>query len=402
MQTLLDESQTNYRLSQNLKRIIVLLIVASIIVKMQADLFYYDNLYYPNWSIFRHILFGSSLILLLLAFIKSKNQKVFVREFLMLCGLGFFILFLSIIYVSINGGGIFASIKSLYLMYSGVIAAFFILNLYRPKEIISFMKVLLVTVLLLYFYGNIEKFFVPSNYLEIDFWESKSPFESSAFSGYLYGFMMFFTLAIDNKKWAWISVIGNLLAFKRVNILFSLLFLCISVFKKGKRKIPKILLWFLIILFSLLPMLQYELMTPDNLYFLANKLGFSDVHYLLMGRDKFFYQVLNSGYKSFGFGSASARLQSLSGNGMEMDGLSTYMELGLFGSSAISLTFWKITGRKSRGIFLMLVFFINYLTSSQINSTYTMMFLVISVAFIKEDYWSSGKYNQEVESLYER
>lgn len=361
--------------STPLKIINLFFLMASVAVKIQADNIYNTSLVYPTWSIGRHILFAISLILTVIIFLLKRHNDgiVFLRELKRLTGMILLVVIVSLVLLSIHGGSVGYMLKSVYFIYSAFLYGYLLLNVYSKKEIIQLVKFFFLIVVFLYIIEFFPKFFVAENYTQIDFLASYSPFESSAFSAYFYGCMMFFTLATDNKKFSVIAVIFNILTFKRINVIFSVIFLAISLSRFGYFKVKRWIVYVLILIFTIIPAIQYRLMTPSVIDKVALFFGFTDSHGLLMGRDRYFYAVLNSNYHASGFSSATRQLQLISGHGMEMDGLSTYMEMGLLGTSIFSVGFWKFAGSIFRNVFVMFIFFLNYLTSSQLGDTYSLL-----------------------------
>lgn len=379
--------QQTKRVAPSIIRLNFLFLVVSIIIKIQADNIFYVTVSYPPWSILRHIFFAMCLSLLGYLYIKlPKERRLFFGEFVIISTIIVIVFIISLFLISINDGSVTSLMKSIYFLYSPFLYAYFAINTLKKNDIEELFKWTFFSTIALYFFGNFSDFLDLNNFLEINFMESFSPFESSAFSGYFYGFMMFFTLGTDRKKVSILSVVMNILTFKRINVLFSIVFLFMTLSKKGYSKVPKIIPYIFILIFTLLPIIQYTFMNPDKLLYVASLLGFTDVHNLLMGRERFLYTVMNSGYRPSGFGSASSRLQAITGNGMEMDGLSTYIELGIIGTFLISFSFWKISGRIFRNVFLMLVFFFNYMTSTQLGDTYSLLLLFITIYFVKSNY----------------
>lgn len=361
-------------------------LIASVAIKVQADNIYNQTLTYPWWSIGRHILFGTALLLMVFTyFSKYHNSLSFLREFKQLTIMTALIAIVSLVLLAINGGSVTYLFKSIYFIYSAFLYGYLLLNVYSRDEIEQLVKWFFLLVVILYLMEYYPKLIILDNYTQIDFFTSYSPFESSAFSAYFYGCMMFFTLATKNRKLSILAVILNLLSFKRINVIFSIIFLIISLTRWGYFYIKKWIFYLLIVLFAIIPAIEYKLMTPSVIDKVALYLGFTDVHGLLMGRDNYFFAVINSNYHAQGFSSATRQLQLISGHGMEMDGLSTYMEMGLLGTSIFSIGFWKFSDRIFRNIFVMLVFFLNYLTSSQLGDTYSLLLLFLTVCLVKDD-----------------
>lgn len=374
------------RVSTPIRNINLFFLVASVAIKVQADNIYYQTVVYPWWSIVRHLLFGISLLLMIIAYFTKRRDSVnFIREFRQLTLMTMLIVIVSIVLLAVNGGSITYLFKSIYFIYSAFLYGFLLLNVYSKVEIEKLIKWFFLLVIILYLIEYYPKLLNIKNYTQIDFFTSYSPFESSAFSAYFYGCMMFFTLATKNKKLSIISVIFNLLSFKRINVIFSVIFLIISLSHWGYFHVKKWIIYLLIILFALIPSIQYKLMSPSIIDKLALSLGFTDIHGLLMGRDNYFFTVVNSNYHMSGFSSATRQLQLLSGHGMEMDGLSTYMEMGLLGTSIFSVGFWKFAGSIFRNVFVMFIFFLNYLTSSQLGDTYSLLLLFLTICLVKFD-----------------
>jgi len=372
--------------STSIRNINLFFLIGSAAVKVQADNIYNQTFSYPWWSIGRHILFGISLLLMLFTFfLKQANSAVFIREFRQLTLMTIMVISISIFLLIVNGGSFSYLFKSIYFMYSAFLYGFLLLNLYSKEEIEKFVMWFFFLVVLLYLIEYYPKLITIENYTEINFFDSYSPFESSAFSAYFYGCMMFFTLATNNKKLSFISAIFNLLSFKRINVIFSIVFFVISLTNWGYFRVKKWLIYFFVILFAVIPIFEYKLMTPSVIDKVALYLGFTDVHGLLMGRDNYFFTVINSNYQAEGFSSATRRLQLITGHGMEMDGLSTYMEMGVLGTLSFSLGFWKFSGQLFRNVFVMFVFFLNYLTSSQLGDAYSLLLLFLTICLVKNN-----------------
>ncbi|MFD1466070.1 hypothetical protein ACFQ4L_08340 [Lapidilactobacillus mulanensis] len=382
----MEKSTGISHVSATLKNMNLFFLITSVAIKVQADNIYNHTLTYPWWSIGRHVLFGASLILVAIVFfLEQRKSFCFLRELKQLTVMIALIMLVSVGFLAINGGSITYLLKSVYFIYSAFLYGFLLLNIYSREEINQLVKWFFLLVMILYLFEYYPVLIVADNYMQINFFNSYSPFESSAFSAYFYGCMMFFTLATTNKKLSLLSIAFNLLSFKRVNVIFSIIFFVISLSRWGYFRVKKWILYLLIVLFTIIPAVEYQLMTPSVIEKIASYLGFTDVHGLLMGRDRYFFEVINSNYRAAGFSSATNRLQQLSGHGMEMDGLSTYMEMGILGTSIFSFGFWKFSGSVFRNIFVMFVFFVNYLTSSQLGDTYSLLLLFLTVCLVKED-----------------
>lgn len=362
--------------------IIILLLVISIAIKIFADLIYYDLLSYPSWSIFRHILFFGVFLLLVFQFSvnKYKNKYTFdeLKKIILFLSL---VLCISLINSVIGNDFTTKTLAQLYFIGSPAIMAILIVDSFSIDEIDTFFKVLFLAVATIYIYYKISDLTNINNYLLIDFWNSYSPFESSAFSGYFYGFMVYFSMTKTNKKniWSFLGIIFVFLTFKRINVIVSFIFLLSGHLIKSEKKFSKLSKYIMITIFTILPVFTYYIMKPDILFNIARKLGFEDTKGLMMGRDNFFYLLKSYHYKSYGLGSMDVTLNNLTGHGFELDGLRIYMELGIIGCLIMASFFWNITERYFINGIIVFIFFINYLTSAQLVDNYSLLFMFITI-----------------------
>lgn len=362
------------------------LFLITIPIKVQADLFYYSNGIYPSFAIYRHIFYLVALIFFAMAYINVKKDKsgfVIIKNMSIL---SLIVLFQSFFLSILQGKLPLITIKNLYFMFSPVLLAYFVVNILDEKRIARMLKITFIFVIIQYIHLKLPIILTPSSFLEIDFMRSYSPFESSAFSGYFYGFMVYFTLVSKSRTFSILSVLFNILIFKRLNVIFSIIFLMYSIFEIGSKKVNPLIRKGLIIFFIIFPVVEYfVVINPYHLNLIAQKIGFENVHGLVMGRDVFINTVLNSGYESWGFGSMGERLNLLLGKkGIEFDSVQIFIELGLIGCTVFPYFLWKSTTLNIAGITLMLVLFINISTSHQLTESYTILFNFLTIFLLNK------------------
>lgn len=355
----------------------------SIIIKISADLEYYETLSYPSWTIFRHITFFLSMILLGILFFMTKKKQVYGKKLLYIYIIFIGLIFtLSIFYSARTGKFSNNTISHIYFLLGPYLYVFFLNNLISEKEIDKFVNTTFLLCVCLYLNYRSDRLLVLNNYFQINFWNSYSPFESSAFSGYFYGFMVYYTLKTKKIGWSILSILMVVLTFKRINVLLSILFLIFGLMVSVEKKIPKIIRHSMVLLFTILPMISYYIMRTDKIVDVAYNLGFQDTKGFLMGRDYFFNLLIGLDFESYGLGSADDTLRRLTGHGFELDGLRIFMELGFIGVLAFAITFWTLTKDNLTNIFIMFVFFLNYLSSAQLTDNYVLLFMFLTMSLI--------------------
>lgn len=368
-----------------LRKTIPILLFISILVKINADLYYYSNAIYPSWSSMRHILV---VVIIGISFIVYIGLPVDNRgkwKKPMTIALGFAISYLVIsVFMAVRLNKSFTrAIEMSFLQTSSIILAFFFINIFSKKEISRLMRAIFILLTVQYIISHLDSLLVPQNFLEISFFDSYSPFESSAFSGYIYGMLIYFTMFDENKFFIYASFIMNFLVFKRINVLVSIFLVIFGRKISYEKNISNSLKWFVIILFTILPIIQYHAMLGSGIDFILQIFPSFDVQGLLMGRDWFLNTLLNSNYESYGLGSSGTELYSLlTHTGIELDGIVMYLEMGLYGLFGASFTWWNFTEMKLKNFVIILIFMVNYLTSSQLIDTYAVFFNLITVALI--------------------
>lgn len=370
-------------LSKVIKNVIPILFVLSIFIKIQADLYFYSNYYYPTWSNIRHILFSLILFLLFILYIGISERKKWIKPMLIMLFFSLLYLAISIVLVIIQKQTFIRAFEVTFMRTIPILISYFFVNVYSKREINIFMRTLFLILSFKYIIDYYSLLLTPENWRQINFFQSYSPFESSAMSGYFYGFVLYFCLFDTNNLFKVYSFIMNFLVFKRINVLFSILLFLLGRYIPEEKKIKNSTKWFLIALFTILPIAEYNLILGEGLNTVIKIFPQFDLQGLLMGRDWFLRTIVNSNYQSYGLGSLGVELYKLLlKTGLELDGVQMYMELGIIGTFGISYTWWNFTERYFKNVIIVLLFMINYLTSAQLGDSYAVFFNTLTIAMI--------------------
>lgn len=350
------------------------------VVKLEGDLVFNKSsgAINPSWKVLQYFFIVIFMVITAFVLVNSrKMQLFFLKEFTWLSTLVLSFFTESLVYIFINQELTFTSFKLLIIFYIPIVASFLFLNSFSIQQIDQIMKCFFVIFILLYLFEKRDVLTINS-FFQISFFDSKSPFESSSFSGYFYGFMIYFCRVERDKVFTPLSVVFNILVFKRINIIFSVLFLILGGISKEK-KVSKNYRYFFSSIFTAIPIATYYFMIPGNLEKIVLKLGFFSTKGLLMGRNIFFNAIYYGNFRSSGYGSVGKVLSKFGFHGLEMDGLRLFIELGLLGVLLFSVIFWKVGNDSKKNNWILLLFFLNYCTSAQLSDLYAIFFNIICI-----------------------
>jgi len=386
------KDNTNYvSLSSILVFLSLSLFFLSIPIKISADFNYYNSGVYPSYSIFRHIFMLVSFILITFNYmnkkVKGTNGKKLFTNMISLITI---FMTLSLFLIVKNEDFAESTISSFYFVIVPILFSYFLINSVEMKKIDFYFKTFFCIISLMYIIDKFSVFMNIENIFRINFFESYSPFESSAYSGYFYGFMIYLCIVQKDKVFGFLSVLMVFLTFKRINTLVAIPIYVIACRFKMNKKVSKYIINGITIMFILLPIFEYRiLIDSEALRNIAQMLGFYDSKGLVMGRDYFVELLVNNNFESLGFGSIGSFFDSLVGKkGIELDLVQIYIELGIIGISSISITFWQGINRDILSVIILFVFFINMLTSYQLTDSYALFFNTITLYYLQ-----TGKVN---------
>lgn len=366
-----------------IKKITPMIFLISILIKIQADLFYYQQQFYPSWSNIRHILFLLILILLWLVYLGQENRKKWTRPVVNMIVFSILSLLISLGMSLYAKQPVSRALEISFLQTTPVIMVYFFINVYSKREIDTFIRSIFVVLFFRYLINKVALLVVPSNWLQIDFFSSYSPFESSAMSGYFYGFLIYFCLFDRNKFFLFLSFTANFLVFKRLNVIFSVILLFFGGRISKDSKIKESTKWILIIIFTIIPIIEYRILLGSHFETILKIFPQFDLKGMLMGRDWFFNVLVNNNFKGYGLGSVGNELFKLIGRkGLELDGVQIYMELGILGVFGISYVYWNFAEKYLKNIIIIFLFMINYLTSAQLSDSYSVFLNLLTISMI--------------------
>lgn len=214
---------------------------------------------------------------------------------------------------------------------------------------------------------------------------STSATESSSFSGIFLVLTFYFAFFRRRKLWLILSAVFCILTFKRLAILAAFLALAASFFapKLMSRRLPR---WtinvFKIGTVAGVAMWTWLLLPgQENLF--INLFGKTQQQFTL-GRNEVLNYLLNSGYVSYGFGSASEVTHAAFGVSFEMDLTKIAFELTPLVMVLFIWLYWDVAGDSLWGVVIIGYFMVNLITSDSLSSNFCLTLAYCTCGLVTE------------------
>lgn len=309
---------------------------------------------------------------------KTKTGYLFFDEFRRQCIVIAYFGVVSLYEISRQKRYTYKTMEEILQLLLPFLYTFFVINILKFKDILTFMKLSLVISFGSYFITNIELFLdFWKNLLMISVANSFSPFEANSFSEIASGLSAFFVYY--RKKcpiWSIVSIAFVLLTFKRVFMLQVFLLIIVCLLHLQDKYIP---IWFirLSIVIGVTGTLVFNfLLQRQNAMIFENIFGKS-VGDFTMGRVyRIWYRL--STFESFGFGSTSEVL----GYNLELDLIKILMEVGLIGLILFIWCYFSLGKANLYTYMLMGASLLNLLFASGLTSSVGWIMRIIALGTI--------------------
>lgn len=315
-------------------------------------------------------------------FLKNNMSLEFSKELKNIFFVVTVFLFLSLCTSLFHGRFTTNTIEELIKIIIPAIYAFCVLNTFNFKDIYNCMVVVLFVSLWGYILEVGLETFTGDNIRSIKYSDSFSPFESHYFAGTSIALCAFFMYYRKNKIYSALSLIFALLTFKRVSVLFALIFFLLPLFFDVNKFINKRWINIIRVFFVCATIVYFFLLSPhfsDVFVSLFN----SDVNDFTKGRSNYIEKIINGGFTSYGFGSSTEFI----GKSIEMDLIKIYIELSIIGLIVFVFNFWNIAGNKLYTNIFMFYNFVNLLTSHSLRNVFSwiLSYIIIGCILYKQN-----------------
>ncbi|QOL32677.1 hypothetical protein [Bifidobacterium eulemuris] len=256
------------------------------------------------------------------------------------------------------------------------IMAYGVLNTLSFKELQNCMVIIFISSVIGYLCELGFKHVSIDMIVNADYANSSSPFESSYFAGMSITLCFFYCYYRKNRLLTILSVLYVIATFKRLAIIFAILFFILPFFLNLDKKLPTWNRQVLKLFFLLVTYIYYWLLLPQTEEIFFNIFHDTQQHFT-MGRNVFLDTLINSDYRAFGYGSTDIVL----GFSLEMDLIQIALEMGPIILFLFINSFWNLTADNIYITFIILFEFANFLTSHSLNSNYKwgLTFIVIGM-----------------------
>ncbi|MDD6580601.1 MAG: hypothetical protein PUE89_06725 [Lachnospiraceae bacterium] len=325
---------------------------------------------------------------------KSKHHGQFfgieIRQFIVF-SIIIFLLSLSKSYY-VHEFNIISLIEVLQILIP-IILTYFLVNILTENQLISLVKICLLVTCMGYAYLISQMNISISDLSKISLVNSYSPFESWNLAEIASGISCF--LIFYHKRApisCFISVLINIMMFKRVLIFMDIVLIIVVILKKElslcKEKTTNffILFWIIIVEFI------YQIYQKENQYKLLSH-GINLVKFTMARIYRLWFLTENH-FVSYGLGSTGVYLTKLNyswlGNDLEMDFIRIRFELGIIAIILLVFIYLKICKNNFYSLAMINICFLNLLMANGITQYSGWMFRILIIAIINYKYINQG------------
>lgn len=327
----------------------------------------------------------------------GKKGRTFKREFNNLIAI--VVVFSLISAVMSLASNMFSSnvLIELVKLAMPIVLAYFMLNALDENELYHCMLAVLVICLVGYAVDLRSKGVSFSSIFSANVSEGSSATESSSFSDIALMLTFYFGFFNKRKLPLFISTGFTVLAFKRLAMLVAILVLLISlIWPQVKRmRVRKGFITFLKILTLVFAAIWVCLLLPEqqNLFYsMFGRLPFD----FTMGRSQSLRYLWESGFQSYGFGSANDVIKAIYNVPFEMDLAKIAFELTPVATVLFVWLFWNVAGTSLWGVLIVGYFMLNMITSDALTSNFAFTIAYMVMGLVNETVQNSTQSEQKV------
>ncbi|MDR2044348.1 MAG: hypothetical protein LBQ15_08290 [Clostridium sp.] len=278
-----------------------------------------------------------------------------------------------------NGGNLLITSAALLKFILPVLAAYLVARSLEEREILSSLRVFLYAGFLVYLFCKVFPVLSVNRQalFSIDWLHSQSPFESDMFSPMAISFLLYFCYNRKSRADLAVAVLFNLLAFKRLAVLFTPVLLAAGMPRFADLRVKGRWIWVLRAAVLGLVAFYYSLCMGAFQDLLTGLAGQS-VDGFTMGRSWRMRLLREAGYSLRGLGTLG--ISSIRNNvfstggysitGMEMDMIQILMECSWVGLAAVVWLLSNLARRSFYGFCAVVFLFGQMITSHWYDITY--------------------------------
>lgn len=313
---------------------------------------------------------------------KTKNS-LFKKEYKKI---GIFIIVLTIYSLIRTLGTFYFSfrpIQEIFFLVAPLIYCYFLINTLTKDEIYNNMKWGFIISFIFYIISLGMNFnSIIASLFSASFINSTSNLESSIYCGYSLAFCAFFNYFDKNKILKYLSLLFVFMTFKRLFIVMSIVFYILSHTKLKNKPVPPktiLFIFFSLIIFSVV---YYNCMIPSNVTIIENRFNI-DISKLTSTRSDRLEALVNSNYKSYGFGSSTEYMYKYFYGALEMDIIKIFVELGFLPAILLIYSYINLSKQKYYSLIFMSFLILNLIFSSALTGTISWILFLLTILSIQ-------------------
>lgn len=346
-----------------------------------------DQLYINNQipSAVAYLKYLTAAICCFTAFLEmhNKGEHIFINEFNALAFICVLFTSESFILLAIHGSVEISVLIELIRLIMPIVLAYAILNSLTKRQVNICITWILVVSVFGYVLNLIRNGVTFLTLFRMNFGTSESTTEDSGFAMISLMLALYFLYYRENIIGSITSVIFCILTFKRLAIVICLIALIISLFfpKLLDKKIGQHVRTVFKILTLIITALWYWLLLPQQEPFFIKLFGKSPGVFT-SGRSSVMNYLLDSGFKSYGFGSASAFSYQVLHVSFEMDLIKIAFELTPIALIIFVWLFWDIAGISFWSYFIVGYLMLNMITSDSLSSNFSFTLAYVTIGLV--------------------
>ncbi len=320
-----------------------------------------------------------------LGFALKHGEKVFVREFNRLAIILVVFTIVSCFFQVASSHFSTSVLVELVKLAIPVILAYAMLNALSPRALYRCMVGVLLVSMLGYLLTLAHEGVGLSDIMASDFENSESASESSTFSGIFLVLTFYFAFFRQRKAWLVLSALFCILTFKRLAIVAALFALAASFLASRlmRVEVPRGAIIALKLLTIAAAALWTWMLLPEQQALFIQLFGDTPSHFT-MGRSDVLAYLVNSGFESYGFGSANEAAKAAFAAPFEMDLTKIAIELTPLVMAVFVWLFWDVAGTSLWGVVVIGYFVINMVTSDSLTSNFCLTLAYMTCGLVTQ------------------
>ena len=315
----------------------------------------------------------------------KHGEHVFVREFDRLATILAVFTVVSCFFQMVSTHFSMSVLVELIKFAIPIILAYAMLNALSPKTLYKCMAAVLLVSILGYLLTLVHEGVGLSDILAADFENSESASESSTFSGIFLVLTFYFAFFRQKKVWLILSALFCILTFKRLAIVAVLFALAVSFLapRLMRVEVPRGAITALKLLTIVATVLWTWMLLPEQQMLFFQLFGDTPSHFT-MGRSDVLAYLVNSGFQSYGFGSANEAAKAVFAAPFEMDLTKIAIELTPLVMVVFVWLFWDVAGTSLWGVVIIGYFMVNMITSDSLTSNFCLTLAYMTCGLVTQ------------------